>query len=84
MGVVLNGEVDWRWGRDGVGKLTSISHISYPSEKNIQVLFQLSAGLGLQSTFGAKSGGSHLTTSQQYTNLREGLQVPYLPPYFKV
>lgn len=83
MGVVLNGKVDWRWGRDGVGKLTSISHISYPSEKNIQALFQLSAGLGLQSTFRAKSGGSHLTTNQQNTKLREGLEVPYLPPLFQ-
>lgn len=35
--------------------------------KNILALFHLSADLGLQSTFSAKSGGSHLTTSQQYT-----------------
>lgn len=65
MSVVLNDKVEWRWNRERVRKLTSISCISYPSEKTIQALFQLSAALGLQSTFSVRSREKHLPTDQQ-------------------
>lgn len=68
-----------RWG----GEINLYFPYFLSFRKNIQALFQLSAGLGLQSTFRAKSGGSHLTTNQQNTKLQEGLEVPYLPPLFQ-
>lgn len=60
---MLGGKMGWRW--EAGGGITSISHISYPSENHYGFL-SLSSGLGLHPLSMPREGNL-LTTGEQHT-----------------